>query len=69
MAKGVHEFRHSETLRVKQSTQLEAWTKVRNLSRDFDKVSSNKGHSVDAPEEPSRDKPTRQRARRRHLYN
>lgn len=67
LAKRVYEFRQSEALRVKQTTQLEAWTKARNISKDFEKVSSKKGHSIDAPQKPSRDKPARQRTRRRDL--
>ena len=67
LAKRVYEFRKSEALRVKQTTQLEAWTKARNISKDFEEVSSEKDRSTDAPKKPSRDKPTRQRTRRRDL--
>ncbi len=65
LAKRIYEYRQSEALRAKQSTQLEAWTKARNLSKDFDKVSSKKGRSDDPSHKPSRDKPARQRTRRR----
>ena len=67
LAKRVYEFRKSEALRVKQTTQLEAWTKARNIAKDFEKVSSGKGRSTDTPKKPSRDKPTCQRTRRRDL--
>ena len=67
LAKRVYEFRQSEALRVKQTTQLEAWTKARNISKDFEKVSSKKGRSDDVLQKPSRDKPARQRTRRRDL--
>ena len=67
LAKRVYEFRQSEALCVKQTTQLEAWTKARNISKDFEKVSSEKDRSTDVPKKPSRDKPTRQRTRRRDL--
>ena len=67
MAKRVYEFRQSEALRVKRSTELEAWTKARDISKDFEKASSEKGRSTDAPKKPPRDKPTRQRTRRRDL--
>ena len=60
-------YSEKEALRVKQTTQLEAWTKARNISKDFEKVSSKKGRSADAPQKPSRDKPARQRTRRRDL--
>ena len=45
-------YSEKEALRVKQTTQLEAWTKARNISKDFEKVSSKKGRSDDVPQSP-----------------
>lgn len=67
LAKRVYEFRQSEVKRTWRSTDFDQWTKARNISKDFEKVSFKKGHSIDAPKKPSRDKPARQRTRRRDL--
>jgi len=67
LAKRVHEFRQSEALRVKRSNDLDQWTKARNISKDFEKVSSERDRSTDAPIKRSRDRPARQRTRRRDL--
>ncbi|MGI1678754.1 MAG: relaxase/mobilization nuclease domain-containing protein [Cellvibrionaceae bacterium] len=67
LAKRVHEYRQSEVQRVRRSTDLDQWTKARDLSKEFGKASSEKERTVDRGEKPSRDRPRRRRTRQRDL--
>lgn len=57
----------AKTKRSELGAQLILINGLRNISKDFEKASSEKGRSTDAPKNPSRDTPARQRTRRRDL--